>query len=381
MAAPPSAAPAPEAAPAPAPPPAPAKPAAPPQLKLETNNGTSIRFGVLWQGALELKGNSANDDLSRNFFLRRFALLIGGTVLKDFEYFFDSDFADLLKAPTGEQALKNGPAIQTKDAFATYRVLDDQLKIDGGLLLPAGTHNFLQGGGSLYGWEFFLNTFRAGNSFGSTNNPYGRDVGVQLRGLVADGLLEYRAGVFQGKRNLPVSGAESRAASRNDFRYAARIQLNFLDPETNFFYAGTYLGAKKIFSVGANVDYQHANGESYRAFGGDVFLDLPAGPGSLTAQVNVLHRNGGTRIVFPKQTAFMAEAGYRFDAIKLSPIGRFERRFGDAAAGRETDVGGGLAFWPYGHNSNLKAFYTRLIPDSPLDAYDQFNLQWQLSFY
>lgn len=380
---PPGALPKPNSAPVPndAPPPAPAKAAAPPQLKLETDNGTSIRFGLLWQGQLELKGNSSNDDLSRNFYLRRFALLIGGTVLKDFEYFFDSDFADLLKAPTGDQALKNGPAFQTKDAFATYRALDDKIKIDGGLLLPPGTHNFLQGGGSLYAWDFFLNTFRAANSFGSVNNPYGRDVGVQLRGIVAGGLLEYRIGAFQGKRNVPVTGAESRAASRNDFRYAARIQLNFLDPETNYFYAGTYLGTKKVFSIGASVDYQHDDDEAYRAFGGDAFLDVPAGPGEITAQVNVLHRNGGTRIVFPKQTAFMAEAGYRFDAIKLSPIARFERRWGSAAAGRETDVGGGLAFWPYGHNSNLKAFYTRLIPESPAEAYDQFNLQWQLNFY
>jgi hypothetical protein len=75
------------------------------------------------------------------------------------------------------------------------------------------------------------------------------------------------------------------------------------------------------------------------------------------------------------------DAAYRFDALKLSPIARFERRFGDAAAGRETDVGGGLAWWAYGHTSNLKAFYTRLIPESPVAAYDQFNLQWQVYFY
>jgi hypothetical protein len=77
----------------------------------------------------------------------------------------------------------------------------------------------------------------------------------------------------------------------------------------------------------------------------------------------------------------MAEGGYRFDAVKLSPIARYERRWGDGAAGNETDVGGGVAFWAFGHTSNLKAFYTRLIPDDPQKAYDQFNLQWQLYFY
>ncbi|MGC4093147.1 MAG: hypothetical protein QM756_35720 [Polyangiaceae bacterium] len=358
-----------------APPPAAAPP--PTQLKLELANGTSIRFGLLWQGQYEARGNSSNDDLTQNLYLRRFALLIGGTVLHDFEYFFDTDFADLFKAPTGDQSLKNGPGIATKDAFVTYKALGDQLKIDGGLLLPPGSHNSLQGGGSLYAWDFFLNTYRHNTVFGSTANPYGRDVGAQLRGLLFGGSLEYRAGVFQGKRNPPVTGA----ASRNPFRFAARVQLNLLDPETGYFYGGTYLGTKKIFSLGASVDYQHGGDESYRAFSGDAFVDLPVGPGGVTAQVNVIHRNGGSRVQLPKQTAFSAEAGYRFEALKLSPIARFERRFADAPLGNETDVGGGLAFWAFGHTSNLKAFYTRLIPDEPARAYDQFNLQWQVAFY
>ena len=358
--------------------PKPAPPPAPTQLKLELANGTSIRFGVLWQLGYEARGNSTNDDYTQNLFLRRFALLIGGTVLHDIEYFIDTDFADLLKAPTGDKSLKNGPGIQTKDAFATWRAVGDKLKIDGGLLLPAGTHNFLQGGGSIYGWDFFLNTFRYGNAFGTTANAYGRDLGVQLRGLLFDGLLEYRAGVFQGKRNPPVTGA----ASRNSFRYAGRLQLNVLDPETNFFYAGSYLGTKKILSLGVSADFQAGGDANYRALGADAFLDLPVGPGAVTAQVDLLYRDGGSRVEIPSQTAFMAEAGYRIDPIKLSPIARFERRWGTAqGTAPETDVGGGLAFWAAGHTTNLKAFYTRLIPDSPTKAYNQFNAQWQVYFY
>jgi hypothetical protein len=360
---------------------APAKPLppGPTQLKLEIANGTSIRFGLLWQGQYEARGSSANDDLTHNLFLRRFALLIGGTVLDKFEYFFDSDFADLLKAPTGEQSLKNGPGFAAKDAFVTYRALDDRLKLDAGLLLPPGSHNSLQGGGTIYAWDFFLNTFRHSTVFGSTANPYGRDAGAQVRGIV--GPLEYRVGVFQGRRLPPVTAQPTRPAARNSFRLAARVQLNLLDAETGYFYGGTYLGKKKILSIGASADVQHSEEGSYRTLAGDLFVDVPAGPGLFTAQVNVVHRNGGAVVALPKQTAFMAEAGYLFDAIKLSPIGRFERRWGEGAAGDETDVGGGLAFWPYGHTSNLKAFYTRLIPGGPVAAYDQLNVQWQVFFY
>jgi hypothetical protein len=354
-------------------------PPGPTQLKLEIANGTSIRFGLLWQGQYEARGNSGNEDLTHNLFLRRFALLIGGTVLDKFEYFFDSDFADLLKAPTGEQSLKNGPGFSAKDAFVTYRALDDHLKVDAGLLLPPGSHNSLQGGGTIYAWDFFLNTFRHNTVFGSTGNPYGRDAGAQLRGIV--GPIEYRVGVFQGRRLPPVTVAPARAAARNSFRLAARVQLNLLDAETGYFSGGTYLGKKKILSIGASADVQHSEQGSYRTLTGDVFADLPAGPGIFTAQVNVVHRNGGAVVALPKQTAFMAEAGYLFDAIKVSPIGRFERRWGEGAAGDETDLGGGLAFWPYGHTSNLKAFYTRLIPGGQLAAFDQLNVQWQVFFY
>lgn len=356
--------------------------AAPTQLKIEIANGTSMRFGMLWQGQYELRGNSANDDLSHNLFLRRFALLLGGTVLDRFEYFFDTDFADLLKAPTGDQGLKNGPGISTKDAFVTFKAIGDELKLDAGLLLPAGTHNFLQGGGTMYAWDFFLNTFRHGNVFGSTNNPYGRDVGAQLRGLVLDGLLEYRVGVFQGKRNPPLTQPASRAAARNALRLAGRVQLNFIDPETTYFYGGTYLGTKKVLSVGASADFQYDEDGSYRALGADAFLDLPVGPGGLTAQLNVLHRDGGDLIAqLPKQTALMVEGGYRFEALKLSPILRYEQRWAEGAASDETDWGAGLAYWAFGHTSNLKAFYTRLVPHGDLAAFDQFNLQWQVFFY
>lgn len=300
-------------------------------------------------------------------------------MLEDFEYFFDTDFADLFKAPTGEQALKNGPGISTKDAFVTFRALDDRIKIDGGLMMPPGSHNSLQGGGSIFAWDFFFNTFRHNTVFGSTGNPYGRDVGAQVRGLV--GAVEYRFGVFQGKRKPPIAASRSRAASRNPFRVAGRIQLNFLDPETGYFYAGTYLGKKEILSLGASADYQHDDDGSFRTFAADALLDVPIGPIIATAQVNVVHRDGGELVDLPKQTAVMGEAGVTFQAAKLSPIVRYERRWGDGSAGDETDFGGGLAFWPYGHTSNLKAFYTRLVPEKPARAYDQLNVQWQVAFY
>jgi hypothetical protein len=97
-------------------------------------------------------------------------------------------------------------------------------------------------------------------------------------------------------------------AARNFFRFTARIQVNLLDPEPGFFYQGSYLGARKILSVGGSVDIQ----DSYRYYAGDIFADLPVGPlGVGTAQLNVTHLTGGTLVpALPEETAVMAEAGF-----------------------------------------------------------------------
>jgi hypothetical protein len=139
-------------------------------------------------------------------------------------------------------------------------------------------------------------------------------------------------------------------------------------------------------SVGAAYDFQ----DDYKHWAVDGFADLPLGPGGLTAQVNFSKWNGGGFATAPLTgatqnfTALMGEAGYRFDAVPISPIVNVElRNLADSNAST-TRVGGGLAFWPYGHTINLKAFYTR-ITDKPdvgdSYGYNQFQLQGQLYFY
>lgn len=80
----------------------------------------------------------------------------------------------------------------------------------------------------------------------------------------------------------------------------------------------------------------------------------------------------------------MGEAGFIFDAVHLGPILRFEKRWVDgetAGSPDETRIGGGLAFWPHGHNFNLKAFLMHIDPAPATHAYNAFNLQAQLFVY
>lgn len=344
------------------------------QLKLEGSNGTSIRFGAVTQLQYEAVGSYGEHDVSQNLFVRRTMLLLAGTVLHDLEYFVDTDFADLFKA-AGDMSLKQGPGISLKDVFITYAGFGDVFKIDGGLMLPPLSHSSLQGAPFLLGLDFFANTYRHGAVFGTTANAFGRDLGLQLRGLLFGGHLEYRAGVFQGKRSAPEAG---HAASRNPFRAAGRVQVNVLDAETAFFYRGTYLGEKRLLSLGATFDVQPSEDDgTYRAWGLDALVDVDG----IAGQINYVSRNGDGFVALPKQDALSAEAGYLIQVLRLSPIVRFERRWGPGTALDETLIGGGLAFWAFNHTSNIKAFYVRGKPGGAVRDYDQFNAQWQLAFF
>ncbi len=354
-------------------------------FKIETPNGSSIKIGLLLQPQFQMMGSNSADGYAYNLYIRRTRVLLGGTLFGAIDYFFETDYPNLFLA-NAETGVKTAPGLNIQDAFATAHPFGDMVKLDVGYMLPPLAHNAVQGAGTLYSYDYFSNSFNstANTVLGSSASPVGRDTGVQLRGLLADGHLEYRAGLFQGLRHGqttdPVTMEVTEVGSRNFFRFAARLQINLLDPETGFFYAGTYLGAKRILSIGGSVDLQ----SSYHYYGADAFADLPAGPGVFTAQVNFAHWNGGTFApMLPKEYAIMAEAGYNVAAIRVSPILRFEELWDEAGATtvHAARYSGGLGWWPYGHTSNLKLFYTQVRETNEAHALNQVNLQWQVYFF
>ncbi len=388
--------------PATTPPPAAEAPVPPAQaaFKIETPNKSSVKLGLLLQPQFQSSqarfgAGAGPSGYSNDFFIRRTRILLGGTLFGVFEYFVDTDYPNLFlqnipatdaMGMTTANALKNTPGMNIQDAFITWKAMGDMLKIDAGYMLPPLAHNAVQGATTLYGWDYFFNTFRSSNAFGTpaapAQVPVGRDAGFELRGLVVGGLIEYRLGLFQGLRQA-ATATDVRA--RNMFRTTGRVQINLMDPETGFFYAGSYLGTKKILSVGGSFDFQDTGStDAYKYFAGDVFVDLPfAGAGVLTAQVNVAHWDGGTTITLPgaqEATAVMGEVGFLIGAIRLSPIFRAEHIWLNNA-NDDTYLGGGIAFWPFGHNSNLKAFFTNHKVQNAANSGNQFNLQWQLYFF
>lgn len=105
-----------------------------------------------------------------------------------------------------------------------------------------------------------------------------RDKGVAVWGDLAEGMFQYKLDVMNG-RNDSVSSPES------NFRYSARAHVSLLDPETGYGYQGTYLGKKKVLTVGAAYQMEDAvayansvaqtGAVDYQAWTADLFFEYP----------------------------------------------------------------------------------------------------------
>jgi hypothetical protein len=362
-----------------APPPSDQPPPPPPPsslggLKIE-GSGAALKLGILFQPSYELasrtfppNGAPPSSATQQHFFLRRIRLMAGLTIGSQLEFFADTDTPNMGR----DVNVAGSTGMNIQDAFMTWKPMDE-FKLDGGMMLIPFSHNSVQGATTLYAWDYFASSFLQNPGFG---NYVGRDIGVQARGLVI-GHLEYRLGVFTGARGAPMSPMSTN--SRAQLRLAARVQYNLFDPETAFFYAGTYAGTKKVVSFGASVDHQ----DNYTAFDVDAFIDLPVGADVVTAQAAFLHYQDSDTapwIGVPKQNDIVVEAGYRLGALKISPIVRFEdQMFAAPPMGATSSlmrISAGVAWWPMGHNLNVKLFYSYVKPTA--NPFNQLNLQVQL---
>jgi hypothetical protein len=111
-----------------------------------------------------------------------------------------------------------------------------------------------------------------------------RDTGVALWGNLADGHFQYRL--------MAADGREGADVVEDSPRWTARVHWSFFDPEVEYGYLGTYLGTKRVLTVGAAYDYQAKVAYSdavlmtgvsdYKATTVDVFYEQPTASGTYT---------------------------------------------------------------------------------------------------
>jgi hypothetical protein len=330
------------------------------QIVVNGDGDTNFTLGVLGQFQADTIDNPGDGPNTDNLFARRLRLISGGQVTKAVTFFIETDAPNLGRTLPGGKNIQ--PSVMLQDAYAEVRIAD-ALLIDAGLMFIPFSRNALQSAATLLPIDYGAFTFSDSDLEQST---VGRDTGFQARGYLAGSRIEYRVGAFQGARD---------PGSDNAFRYAGRVQYNALDPEKGFFYAGTNLGTKKIFAVGAAFDVQ----EDSHNYDADAFLDHPFGPGAITAQFAYNRFDGGTMVpTLSKQNDILVEAGYWIDAWKVTPLLQVARRnLENQSAGDVNRVAVGANYWWAGHNANVKGLYTRIAP-SGLGRQNELTVQLQV---
>jgi len=338
-------------------------PAARAQVQIKVNDDTFFKLGLL----LQTQGDAAQDLATRayaqNVFVRRVRFLVGGQIAKNLTFFLETDSPNLGKSLT--TGTKNSqPSLYLQDAYVEWKI-NDKVALDAGLMLMSVSRNGLQSAATLMPVDYGPYTFAFS---GATQSNVGRDTGLQLKGNFLDKKLEYRAGVSQGMRDVP----------NRELRYTARVMYNFFEPETGFFYTGTYLGKKKVLAVGGGIEHQH----DYQGYAADVFFDYPVKYGALTTQLDHIRFDGGQFLKTLKdQHSTLFEVGYLINKSSLQPVVQVSRRdFAGNGGADEKRIGAGLNYYIKGHTANVKALYNRIDVEG-VQAANQFTVQIQFFYY
>lgn len=346
------------------------------QAIIKVSDNVNFRLGMLiqsWADWMQLNdATGAANGYQQNLFIRRARFFVGGQVAPNVTFFFMTDNPNLGKA-VGTTAKAPGTGFIIQDAYLEWKVANEFI-LDAGLIFIPLCRNCIQSAATHLTMDYGTWTFQQS---GATQSSVGRDTGFQAKGYLAKDHLEYRVGVFQGFRQT---------GSRNTLRSTARLMYNFFEVEKVPFYPGTYLGKKKVVAVGAGIDLQ----SDYKAYAADLFLDLPVAKGDgVTGQFDFIRWDGGA--TFPttaglnRNDAILAELGYYCSSGKVLPWLRFESQafLDDVNSARnQKRYAGGLTWYAHGHNFNIRAGYTRIVPRADTtESTSQFTVQFQLFYY
>ncbi|MEJ2068186.1 MAG: porin, partial [Deltaproteobacteria bacterium] len=249
-------------------------------IKAEIDEQTRGEIGIWMQTWYQWVEDGKGDEDLNDFLIRRAYLYLKGDVTKYVSFFThiasDKVGMDQIKENSG---LGLGSGVAWRDLWITLN-LDEALKIQMGRMYVPLTRNY--GTTSTKAMLTLDLPFLQGGSRGGIfyASKVGRDDGVTLWGNPFDGKLQYRFMVSEG-----VEGDNN---PEDNLRFAGRLSLSLLEPETGWFNMGTYLGKKRVLSLGLGFQSQQdltlggVEGEDNQVWTADVFFDHPVGAGAVT---------------------------------------------------------------------------------------------------
>lgn len=369
------------------------------EIKMEINEQTKGEVGIWmqtwyqWVEDGKIHGNKYED--LNDFMIRRAYMYLKGDVTKHVSFFAHvaSDKVGM-EMPTGgtldRPGLGLGSGVAWRDLWITLN-LDEVFKIQMGRMYVPLTRSygttstkcmltadlpFLQGGSR--GGIFYA-------------QKVGRDDGLTLWGNPFDGLLQYRFMISEG--------VEDDNNPKDNLRFVGRLSLSLLEPETSWFNKGTYLGNKKVLSIGFGMDSQNdltsgvCDGQDNTVWTVDVFFDHPVGEGAVTveaAYINIDNCTQGKPNFYHDIEAgddaqnWYINAGYLLPGSmgsgRFQPYIRYETV--DVDKKNETDfLSGGFNYYLKGHNCKLTADYMHIDPgNDDKDDRGIFTFQFTVGF-
>lgn len=169
-----------------------------------------------------------------------------------------------------------------------------------------------------------------------------RDAGIAVWGNVYRKMFQYRVDMMEGR-----PAASSETAPKSDFRFSFRGHVSLLDPESEYGYEGSYLGKKKVLTVGAAYQYEPSTvyadtvtkleAKNYRGWTVDGFAEYPIerfGTATLSAAYEkvdfddsyiTLHPDLGSIGLNGAKNGWYVKAAYMLPEMPLQVFGRVEQ--------------------------------------------------------
>jgi hypothetical protein len=336
-----------------------------------------------YKGQFQLKNVDAGDEDSTEFNFRRNRLALMGAYGQNFSLYVQTEYTE-----------DNNDTASGVD-YDKFQLLDAvmRFKLNDSANLWVGKFKYSLTRENLEACEMPLTLDRSvliRAPFVTT-----RDKGVALWGNLFDNKFQYRVDAMNGSDD----------STESNVRYSARAHVSLLDPEKGYGYKGTYLGKKKVLTIGAAYQFEDevatVGGEAidYSAWTVDLFAEYPvenvgtftfstayvdydlndAYQDSLDPEAGVIGRNG-------EKNGGYVKVGYMFPNLPLQLFARSENwSFAklDGVYNQEIDwYGVGFNYYLRGQNLKMTVEYSKTDYDKEdtVEDIDTMTAQLQLIF-
>jgi hypothetical protein len=373
-------------------------------VKLKIDEDSSIELGFRMQTQF-ISSTNANADSSEDheekFTIRRASIRLGGNVTKWVKFFLQIGNND--EPGTDNKASD----VDVIDAYINLHLHDLAQIMMGGLMAPSSRQHLTSSAALMpidhpgitgYNLTWGLNGGAVFNTAAFEDGDLDLEGDVNLRDLGAT--------LFGSFSLNDMVHAKYYVGAYNGERVAARVQINFLDPEPTYYNLSTYLGQKKTIGIGASVDHQQRiahdliddDNVNYIFYSFDAFADLPVGPGSATIEAGYSNLDLDNSTALRDSTSgapknaketqgqgFYVQSGYFINNLNLQPWALYESWYSDAS----DDLGSwsawrvGLTYFIKKHNANIKAGFEQFRSDQHIGRIsDDKNIEsFLIGFY